>query len=905
MAQSLATQHGGDPSPLDTTGLCLLSLDGGGVRGLSSLYILKDLMARLNHQRQSDGLARVKPCEVFDLIGGTSTGGLIAIMLGRLEMDVDACMAAYSELMKAVFKEESSWLPVSWSGKLKARFDSAKLRSAVDDVIASSGASTTDAFNDNKARGCHTFVCATAKETAGVTRLRSYTLPSGSHIPATICEAALATSAATGFFDPVSIGARQFVDGALGANNPVDEVEGEAANIWSSNTGDLKPLVKCFISIGTGNPGKKALEDNIVKFLSKSLVGIATQTEETEKKFIARWAKHYDEKRFFRFNVDQGLQDVGLAEYKEQGKMEAATDEYLQHQAQKFRVRDCVENLQQKQNKTELSFALLISEHTMRCLTQQYRTRNVHWMIPRPVNSLFTGRSELIERIHNALRNNDPGTTKQKRLVITGIGGIGKSEVCLQVADLMRDDFWGVFWVDVGSPSTAKNSFFGIAKALGSSAESVEESLQALASTKDRWLLVLDNADDPEVDYAAYIPSGNQGAVIVTSRVHECSQHSTLPAEALEGLDEEHSTQLLLKAARMPEEFWQSCEKQAQAIVALLGSHTLALIQAGTYIAEGYCQLDQYAEKYKRLRKRLLRHYPKQQQSRYQHVYATFEASIAVLNDSKEGVGQDALDLLGVISMLHSGVLPLRLFRDAWRGARHVLETGGAKTDKMDALGGWHVSQLPEVLDGQADEWDDYRLNKASALLVSLSLVARHRSDNLDGLSMHPLAHAWAKDRLGSEQQQAAWVGAGCILALSRGELETWQVYERQLRPHVQSFLSPSVEAMFSFGPLGTMLPILLECGWALNTMREDSRLESLLEGIYRVFQIAPLDPSREHIVIWDLAARNLRYMGQARQAVALLEHVVKVKQTIIAEKHPSRLVSERALAHLQSISKS
>jgi putative protein kinase ArgK-like GTPase of G3E family len=67
--------------------------------------------------------------------------------------------------------------------------------------------------------------------------------------------------------------------------------------------------------------------------------------------------------------------------------------------------------------------------------------RNMHWIIPRPVNSLFTGRSELVERIHNALRNNDMGTTKQKRLVITGIGGIGKSEVCLQVADLMRDEY--------------------------------------------------------------------------------------------------------------------------------------------------------------------------------------------------------------------------------------------------------------------------------------------------------------------------------------------------------------------------------------------------------------------------------------------------------------------------------
>jgi predicted acylesterase/phospholipase RssA len=201
------------------------------------------------------------------------------------------------------------------------------------------------------------FVCTTTKETTGITRLRSYNLPDELNIPATICDAALATSAATGFFDPVSIGARQFVDGAFGANNPVDEVEGEASNIWCSETGDLKPLVKCFISIGTGNPGKKAIEDNMLKFLSNTLVRIATETENTERKFIAKWRQHFDEKRYFRFSVDQGLQGVGLAEYKEQGTIETATDEYLQHTQQKFRARDCIQNLRQKQSMYIENFA--------------------------------------------------------------------------------------------------------------------------------------------------------------------------------------------------------------------------------------------------------------------------------------------------------------------------------------------------------------------------------------------------------------------------------------------------------------------------------------------------------------------------------------------------------------------
>ena len=70
----MASATGGDVDR-EKHGLCLLSLDGGGVRGLSALYILKNLMRNVNSERQRRGLSAVKPCEVFDLIGGTSTGG--------------------------------------------------------------------------------------------------------------------------------------------------------------------------------------------------------------------------------------------------------------------------------------------------------------------------------------------------------------------------------------------------------------------------------------------------------------------------------------------------------------------------------------------------------------------------------------------------------------------------------------------------------------------------------------------------------------------------------------------------------------------------------------------------------------------------------------------------------------
>ncbi|OTB15364.1 hypothetical protein K445DRAFT_61039 [Daldinia sp. EC12] len=343
-------QCDGESDSLDDSGLCLLSLDGGGVRGLSSLYILKGIMTRLNHERRLDNLPSVKPCDVFDLIGGTSTGGLIAIMLGRLEMDVDECISVYSELMKSVFKYKARRFPISLTGKTKSRFKSTKLEAAIKKAIIRHGSNETDLFNNGVARRCKVFVCTIAHETKEIVRLRSYDLPGKPDIRATISEAALATSAATTLFDPVEIGARKFADGALGANNPAEEVEGEASDIWCPDTADLKPLVKCFISIGTGNPGKKPLNLKMFRFLSQTLVEIATETDNTEKRFIAKWRQHFDEKRYFRFNVDQGLQHIKLTEYKEQGAIEAATHGYLDHQAQGFRVRDCVQNLKLKKS---------------------------------------------------------------------------------------------------------------------------------------------------------------------------------------------------------------------------------------------------------------------------------------------------------------------------------------------------------------------------------------------------------------------------------------------------------------------------------------------------------------------------------------------------------------------------
>jgi patatin-like phospholipase/acyl hydrolase len=80
------------------------------------------------------------PCDYFDLIAGTSTGGLIAIMLGVLHMDVDTCIAEYIKLGPRIFPEESSVNSNKITKLVKVlmklpRFKSDSLEAAIQEMV--------------------------------------------------------------------------------------------------------------------------------------------------------------------------------------------------------------------------------------------------------------------------------------------------------------------------------------------------------------------------------------------------------------------------------------------------------------------------------------------------------------------------------------------------------------------------------------------------------------------------------------------------------------------------------------------------------------------------------------------------------------------------------------------------
>jgi len=105
--------------------------DGGGVRGYSMLIIVQELMYRVYVEAEGKAPKREeipKPCEYFDLIVGTGTGGLIALMLGRLRLDIETCMDVYVRMTKKVFETDKTIAGIPYKQTL---FKASKLEEAI------------------------------------------------------------------------------------------------------------------------------------------------------------------------------------------------------------------------------------------------------------------------------------------------------------------------------------------------------------------------------------------------------------------------------------------------------------------------------------------------------------------------------------------------------------------------------------------------------------------------------------------------------------------------------------------------------------------------------------------------------------------------------------------------------
>lgn len=142
----------------------------------------------------------------------------------------------------------------------------------------------------------------------------------------TIWEACRATSAAPLFFEAIEVGKSplvKFVDGGLGKNNPVNLVVREARSLWPT-----RPFA-VVVSLGTGKPQMKPVGTKATEVIA-TCIRLAIDAENTTREFREQQPHMVQMHKYFRFNVEQGLQGVGMEEWKTLGSIvEPATEAYL------------------------------------------------------------------------------------------------------------------------------------------------------------------------------------------------------------------------------------------------------------------------------------------------------------------------------------------------------------------------------------------------------------------------------------------------------------------------------------------------------------------------------------------------------------------------------------------------
>jgi hypothetical protein len=138
------------------------------------------------------------------------------------------------------------------------------------------------------------------------------------------------------------------------------------------------------------------------------------------------------------------------------------------------------------------------------------------WHVPSH-NQFFTGRKQVIERLHDALRCN--GSVQ----VIRGLGGMGKTQTAVEYAYRYQKEYGSILWVKANSREALVSDIAALAQDTGIIDKDEKDQNLAAAAAKrwlmnsSGWLLIFDNADDPEL-LVDFFPFNSKGHILLTSR---------------------------------------------------------------------------------------------------------------------------------------------------------------------------------------------------------------------------------------------------------------------------------------------------------------------------------------------------------------------------------------------------
>jgi len=397
-------------------------------------------------------------------------------------------------------------------------------------------------------------------------------------------------------------------------------------------------------------------------------------------------------------------------------------------------------------------------------------------------NPYFTGRGPQLTDLHRLLMAGKQVALTQ---VITGLGGIGKTQLALEYAYRYQKSYHDIFWAVADTEESLMTSYVRIAGFLDLPEYDEPDQSKAKAAVQywlnkhKGWLLILDNIEDLSL-VDQFIPRDRQGAVLLTTR-----RHVTEPvaqALELELLPENDAILFLLKRTTVLAVNMSLGDASdhdimaAKAITQLLGNLPLALDQAGAYILETQCSFADYLTLFKTHQNQLLQRRIGERipTDHPESVTTTFDLNFQQVQQRSKVAGE----LLRVCAFLASDGIGEEIF------------VNGA-------------SSLGTIL--QPLKSDGFLLNQAIEVLCTFSLIRRDSMKKT--ISIHRLVQAVFQKTL-EETERRSWAERAALAvneAFPENEHETWPQCERLL-PHALAVAQWSETYQFRQADVGRLL---------------------------------------------------------------------------------------------------
>lgn len=376
--------------------------------------------------------------------------------------------------------------------------------------------------------------------------------------------------------------------------------------------------------------------------------------------------------------------------------------------------------------------------------------------LPFARNPFFTGREELLNRIHRTLQATGAAA-------ISGMAGQGKTQTALEYAYRHKDDYSSTLWARANSREAIVSSLASLARALrlpeGAAAEQTVAvgAVKAWLESRSRWLLILDNAD--EIDLVReFIPSVGNSCILITTVVSSTGAVAErVPIEDM--LTDEGALLLLRRMNRISrtghlQDASEEERKYARLISAELGGLPLALDQAAAFVEETYYSLRDYLQLYRREGAKL-----RANTTASVGECAPISVTFSIAFKKTAQANERAAALIQLSSFLAPSAIPERIFIE---GAPEIGEKFASYSDQ------------------------EFEFSQIIKHAVRLSLMQRNADRRT--LSIHRLVQAALRDTL-ADNERKEWAERALRLihrAVATSDFEDPSRWEGLL-PHVQA----------------------------------------------------------------------------------------------------------------------